>query len=121
MSRLLNSVEKQWIDKLLSADFKGRDILHEQLNNSEVFVEKDFSFISLRFVTSTDEERFPYNIRVPVEMRAYQSASAPIVFLLHLKDGLVNELEIITADSSKIDINTISVENVNHEINKELL
>lgn len=53
-------------------------------------------------------------------MRAFQDNSSPILFLLHVVNGLVFELEILTADSSKININAISLDKVKFEINKEV-
>ncbi|MDE6950227.1 MAG: hypothetical protein K2P64_04835 [Lachnospiraceae bacterium] len=59
--------------------------------------------------------------RVPVEMRAFQQASAPIVFLLHIVSGIINELEIITADSTKIEADNIELARVEYEINREVI
>ena len=63
-------------------------------------------------------ERYPYPVRVPVEMRAFQKESAPIVFLLHVVNGFINELELVTADSSKIDMETIELDKVEYVINE---
>lgn len=57
-------------------------------------------------------ERYPYPVRVPVEMRAFQKEFAPIVFLLHVVNGFINELELVTADSSKMDMETIELDKV---------
>ena len=54
-------------------------------------------------------------------MRAFQQPSVPIVFLLHVVNGLIDELEIITADSTQIDANNIILEKVEYEINKEVV
>lgn len=48
-------------------------------------------------------QRFPYRVRVPLEMRVSEKNDIPIVFLLHVVDGFVDELEILNADSSPID------------------
>lgn len=76
--------------------------------------------MSLKFKVENDVEKYPYQIKVPVEMRAYQKESAPIVFLLHVIDGVIDELEIISADASEIKINDIKTENVQYEVNKEV-
>ena len=114
-------METKWIDKLLDVDFKGRDILARQIIESVVTYRKEHAFISLKFEEIYCTEKYPYQIRVPVEMRAYQDKGAPVLFLLHIIDGLVNELEIVSADLSEIVESTISLENVKHEINSEVL
>ena len=121
MYRKLNTMEKKWLDKLLDTDFKGKDILVKQISKSQVTYEKEYAFISLKFEEVNSIEEYPYPVRVPVEMRAYQEEGAPIVFLLHIIDGLVNELEIISADSSQIIEDAISLKNVEYEVNKEVL
>ena len=121
MYRNLNTTEKKWIDKLLDIDFEGKDILAEQILKSQVTHKKEYAFISLKFEEINNVRKYPYPIRVPVEMRAYQDESAPIVFLLHIIDGLVNELEIISADLSEIIESAISLKRVEYEVNKEVL
>jgi len=121
MYRNLNNMEKKWIEKLLDIDFKERDILVKQILKAQVIYKKEYAFISLKFVGVNNEEKYPYQIRVPVEMRAYQDEGAPIVFLLHIINGLVNELEIISADSSELREEAINLNNVEYELNKEVM
>jgi hypothetical protein len=118
---MLNNKEIQWIYKLLSVDFASKEILLKQINNATAIFSEDFSFASVKFSVESSTDKFPYNIRVPVEMRVFRNGSAPIIFLLHVIDGYVNELEILTADSSKIDLDSIEFEKVEYDINKELL
>lgn len=54
-------------------------------------------------------------------MRAFQKASAPIVFLLHIVDGVINELEIITADSTQIEADNIELTRIEYEVNQEVI
>lgn len=115
--RKLNAKEKLWLNKLLEAEFKGKEIIIQQLENTEVFCEENYSYISIKFYVENFIKRYPYEVRVPVEMRAFQENSNPIVFLLHIIDGFVNELEVFTADLSKINGNDISLDNVQYEIN----
>lgn len=121
MYRDLSNREQEWVDKLLSVDFKGKDILVKQILKSKVIYEKGYEFISLKFDISNSCERYPYPTRVPIEMRAYQDEGAPIVFLLHIIDGLVNELEIFSADLSKITEDGISLKTIEYEVNEEVL
>ena len=51
-------------------------------------------------------------------MRAFQKESAPIVFLLHVVNGVINELELVTADSSKIDMEMIKLNKIEYVINE---
>lgn len=67
------------------------------------------------------EPGYPFHVRVPVEMRAFQQASAPIVFLLHIVGGVINELEIITADSTQIEADNIELTRVEYEVNQEVI
>lgn len=114
--RKLNAKEKLWLNKLLEAKFKGKEIIIQQLENTEIFCEENYSYISINFYVENFIEKYPYEVRVPVEMRAFQKNSNPIVFLLHIIDGFVNELEVFTADLSKINGKDISLDNVEYEI-----
>ena len=49
-------------------------------------------------------------------MRAYQEKTAPIIFLIHVLDGVLDELEIFTADSSKIEQELINLQNVDYVV-----
>lgn len=121
MYRELNEKEHKWFDKLFEAVFKDKDILKRQILKSKVLYEQGYAFLSLKFSVENGIEKYPYHVRVPIEMRAYQKGSAPIVFLLHVINGIVNELEIISADSSEIKADNIRLEDVEYEINKEVL
>lgn len=113
--------EKKWINILLNIDFKGKDILMKQVSNAKVICNQEYDYISIKFYIEAGIELYPYRVRVPVEMRAFQEASAPIIFLLHIINGVIDELEIITADSSQINPNNIKLTNVEYEVNKEVL
>ena len=121
MYRNLNNTEKEWLEKLLNVDIKDRDILMRQISDAHISHEKEYSFISLKFERIDSLEKYPYSVRVPVEMRAYQDRGAPVVFLIHIIDGIINELEVFTADSSEIKEEAISLEAVEYEINDEVL
>ena len=83
MYRTLHKNERYWIDKMLEVEFKGKQFLVGQVLKTKVILEQGYDFISLKFRTE-ETERYPYPVRVPVEMRAFQKESAPIVFLLHV-------------------------------------
>ena len=121
MCRKLNEKEMQWISFLMNVEFQGKDILLKQFEKADVIYEEEYDFISIKFKIGGKTELYPYHVRVPVEMRAFQQPSVPIVFLLHVVNGLIDELEIITADSTQIDANNIILEKVKYEINKEVV
>jgi len=121
MYRKLNEKELQWIDKLMDVEFQGRNILLQQLSMAKIIYKQGYAFISIKFKVEGDIELYPYHVRVPVEMRAFQQSSAPIIFLLHIVNGIIDELEIITADSAQIDADIIELEKVEYEINQEVI
>jgi hypothetical protein len=121
MYRDMNDMEREWIDKLLDVDLQGKDILMKQFLKAQAICEKGYEFISLKFEVKNSDEKYPYPIRVPIEMRAFQEGSAPVIFLLHIIDGLVNELEIFSADLSQIIEDNISLKTVEYEISEEIL
>lgn len=115
--KYIERLKERWISKLLDIEFKGKDIILRQLANATVEYTCEYAYISIKFILADNVELFPYNVRVPVEMTAYQKSSAPILFLIHVVNGVISELEILTADSSRIDIDNIDLESVEYDIN----
>ncbi len=109
-----------WLKRLLCVDFKGKEIIERQIQGLEFEIKEEYAYISVEFVKKDNLESFPSDVRVPLEMRVFQEQAAPIVFLLHIINGYVNELEIITADSSQINISNLKYQKVEYEISKEL-
>lgn len=118
MYRNLNEKELKWINRLLDVEFQGRDILRQQLSKAKIIYIQEYAYISIKFIVEGDVEPYPYRVRVPVEMRVFQQSSAPIIFLLHIVNGMVDELEILTADSAQIDADKIELKRVEYEINQ---
>ena len=104
-----------WINKLFNIEFKGKEILIEQMKNAKYELINGEGFISIKLLINDYKEKFPFKVRVPVEMIAFQPGRHPIMFLLHVLDGIIDELEIYTADGSLID-NEISIFNVEHNV-----
>lgn len=121
MYRKLFEREQKWIDSLMNVEFQGRDILLKQLSKAKIICKQEYDLISIKFKVEGEIDIYPYNARVPVEMRAFQTSSAPIVFLLHIVNGVIDELEIITADSTQIDVDGIELERVEYSINQEVI
>ena len=115
----MNNFKTYALSRLLEINFLGKEILLKQLDQAETEIEEGFSYLFIKFKVLEPCDKFPYNVRVPVEMRAYQEGP-PVVFLLHVIDGIVNELEIFTADSSKIDITLIKFDTIQYEIDEEI-
>ena len=121
MYRNINEKEQKWINSLMNVEFQGRDILLKQFSKAKIIYYQEYAFISLKFKIEGEIEPYPYRVRVPVEMRAFQTSTAPIVFLLHVVNGVIDELEIITADSTQIDADSIQLEKVEYEVNQEVV
>lgn len=121
MCRRLNEKELQWITALMNVEFQGRDILLKQFEKASIVYKQEYAFISIKFKIEGKTELYPYPVRVPVEVRALQQSSVPIVFLLHVINGVIDELEIITADSTQIDAENISLQRVAYEIDQEVM
>ena len=105
----------------MNIEFQGRDILLKQFSKAKIIYDQEYAFISLKFKMEGEVELYPYSVRVPVEMIAFQNSTAPIVFLLHVVNGVIDELEIITADSTQIDADSIQLEKVEYEVNQEVV
>lgn len=95
-------IEKAWLEMMLSVDFSGKEIILKQLNNAQISRDYNVGYISLKVNVDKIIQQFPYQVRVPLEMRVIGKNDIPIVFLLHVIDGFVDEIEIFNADSSSI-------------------
>ena len=120
MYREINEKEQEWIDSLMNVEFYGRDILLKQFSKARIINKQEYAFISIKFKIEGEIEPYPFQVRVPIEMRAFQKASAPVVFLLHIVGGVINELEIFTADSTQIEADNIELTRVEYEVNQEV-
>ena len=98
--RVLNSAERQLLERMLSAPAAGRHELLLQLEDS--LVEPIDRNGSLRFVVDTNIIA-PVERRIPVEAQCQDSDGMWIHALLHVVDGKVWELEIYKDDSSNVD------------------
>lgn len=112
----LKTLEKKWLNKVLSVDFPYREEVVKQINSADVLRDYSDYHISLKFTVPASETKIPLGVRVPVEMRVFQQGHAPIQFLLHIIHGKVSELEAFSADSSKmgdgIKLENVKIENI---------
>jgi len=121
MMRPLNALESEWIKKILAVDFKGKKILQQQVSLSLVTSKNYDSVVSILFDVCKSASKFPYAERVPIEMRAFQKDRNPILFLIHVVGGYICELEVLTADSSKIQVGEIRIDSIEHVISDTLM
>lgn len=125
-NKMLNAYEKSWLEKMLSLDFVYRNDIVKQINQATILREYTNYYLRLNFIPASNEQSqqagydlqgkgVPESTGVPVEMRVFFENKAPIQFLLHIEKGIVSELEVFYADSSKID-SEISLDNAQIEI-----
>ena len=90
---------------ILCAKFKGREIIEEQIRNSTFTIDEREYYAFVMFEKVKDGTKFPYRVRVPVDMLIYENGTiVPIVFMLHVMEGWIHELEIFRADSSELNL-----------------
>src|SRR5436190_20284344 len=97
--RELTLSEKQLLEKLLEPDFPGRDELRSQLARSKVRTlheDGSMQFVDVEGPTASVVER------IPVEATYDDGDGIPILVLLHVIDGKLNELEIVKFGDSPI-------------------
>lgn len=99
----LNKAETKWLERMLSADFILKNDIVTQINQAEIVRQYTDFLVSIRFIEIQVENAYSAYTGVPVEMWVYLKNNSPIQFLLHLRHGIVYELEIFKADSSQID------------------
>jgi hypothetical protein len=101
--RNMTQWEKDVLDRLLSMDFPGCSELREQANHSTVrdVTEYGDNYGSIEF--SIDDAYKHYRAlvrqRVPVEGETRDSDGVSVYVLLHVINGVLNELEIYKSDS----------------------
>ena len=97
--RPLTALERGYIDRLLTADFPGRDEVAQQLTSALARRIDNEGSVEL---VPQNNARAPVLKRVPVEGESVDDDGVPIYFLLHVVDSRVRELEIYKADGSPI-------------------
>lgn len=98
--RELTTEERAWLGRLLSQDFPGRDILMAQLQDAQVIGYCPCGCRSVNFKVPHERPAFPFAERIPVEMLV--DYPPYFLFLLHVVEGYVDELEVIRGDSQPI-------------------
>lgn len=111
MKKKITDREKRWFDAILSEKIIEKPIIIRQIEKAEMEIHSGYDFLSIKIFVSDEDEICKISSRVPVEMICLQQNKSPIVFLLHILCGKVDELEIITADSSYLDVDNIDISN----------
>lgn len=102
-ARALSSFEKSSITKMISY-LPNNYILEAQMKNAVVVSVCDCGCKTIDLRVPAYLDKYVCDQRVPVEMEVVLGGdSAPILFLLHVVNGYLNELEILKLDSSPID------------------
>ena len=107
-----------WLNKLLSVNFLGRDIIDKQLSGAEYKVQGKHEYISVKFIANSFE-KYPYGVRVPISMQAKQDDGNIVDFLLHVINGFVDEMEIYNMDLTEI-YGDFSLDDIVHSVNKKV-
>ena len=101
--RDLHAHERALIEQLLRPPFAGRDEIRYQLATARVRAEDSGDTRTIRFkLALEDVRRACVSVRVPVEAEASDEDGTPIAVLLHVVDGLLDELEIYRVDGQPI-------------------
>ena len=115
----LKELENNLLNYMFEADFMDKNILVKQAEESVITTLYDEGVITIKF-SNLQGDIYPHSVRVPIEMRAFQEESAPIVFMLHVINGYLDELEIFSADGSTINVDNISLDKLEYVIDPEV-
>lgn len=105
-----------WLKNLLDVDFLGKDVIIKQINSAKVSFIAGHEYISIKFHIDTDVPLFLYKTRTPVSMLAWQPNGTPIEFILHVIDGVIDELEVVRMDLLAIDYLDIDLSKLEHMV-----
>lgn len=97
--QVLTENEKTMLERLLEAEFPGRDQIRQQITKSVATVIDEYG--SLRFDVRSDIKA-PVTRRIPIEAETEDTDGVPIHLLLHVVEGKIAELEIYKDDGSPI-------------------
>lgn len=81
---------------MLNSDLVDKEILQEQIMRSRVIGECVCGCKSINIQVGSCSQSRPYSERIPIEMTAFESGKAPIMFLLHVVNEYINELNLFT-------------------------
>ena len=114
-NKQLEKREIFWLDNMLQREFPLKEQFISEINESKVSREQTDYYISITFDRKSQLVQSKVSSSIPIEMVIHQEGSAPMLFLLHTKMGHVSELEILNADSSRLNLD-IHITSSNKEI-----
>lgn len=94
--------ERKILERLVYLDFTGTQALRNQLDGILVRSLDDsdnYGSIELR---ASDSKKAEVSQRIPVEAHAQDKDGVKIEALLHIRDGMLHELEFLKSDGSPI-------------------
>ena len=97
--RPLSEDEAALIKRLLTAEFAGKTEIERQIASASVREIDEDGSLEFRVRSTT---KAPVERRVPVEGEAEDSDGGGVHVLLHVIDGLVDELEFYKEDGSRV-------------------
>jgi hypothetical protein len=101
--RELSDDEWKILNKMMSVDFIGKEIIIKQLNASRVVNYCPCGCKTVDIKVDINLPQYKFDKRVPVELRTFSKSGVPIIASIHVINGYVEELEIYRADSEEID------------------
>lgn len=99
--RELSPIEKKLIERLLETHFPGRDQIEEQIRVCKVRTLDDDGCLEFAIPGGTAAALVTH--RVPVEAEAEDSEGNRVHMLLHVANGIINELEFFTESGNPIN------------------
>ena len=107
-----------WLNTLLAMDFLGKEIICKQLNGAKYELDGKYEYLDVKFKPNKCE-KYPYNIRVPIQICARQPNMNIVNILLHVVDGYVAILDINNMDLTDFN-GEFSLDNVEYIVNEEV-
>lgn len=98
--RELNLIEKKLLGRLLETHFLGRDQIEEQIRVCKVRALDDDGCLEFAVPSGTGTAMVTH--RVPVEAEADDSGGNRVHMLLHVVNGIIDELEFFTESGNPI-------------------
>jgi hypothetical protein len=115
--RELNANEHGILNKLLSAEFRGRSELVVQLKECKAIPAGDDDNYGSIYLVPESKVMADVTSRVPVEASYADLDGGSIEILLHVVEGLVHELEILRSDGSEMMTKEIQPDKLVVEVN----
>ena len=103
----LNEFEVEILKRMLSEFITFSEIAIEQVNSADITRDKSPCFCITKFYINSKTKIPPLPERVPLRIEIRRENLAPLIVLLHIKDGVVYELEYFNADSSEMDLDVL--------------